>query len=166
MLATTPITGTAALVQLARLLRKWLMSGQIKNEEGTKILILSGSHGTRAGLSVLSDIELADYTLYTRDCSKVGFGADEEITDVNAERKERLTLQESFINLEEFNKMTFQVVNWLRILLCKQIHGVSGISTQCFLRIGSLMYICVSIFTTSLATPYLCVGFLIFIFFT
>ena len=127
MLATTPITGTAALVQLARLLRKWLRSGQIKNEEGTKVLILSGSHGTKEGLSVLSDIELADYTLYTRDCMAVGFGANEEITDVNAERKERLTLQESFINLEEFNKITFQVINWLRILLCKRIHGVSGI---------------------------------------
>jgi len=111
MLATTPITGTAAMVQLARLLRKWLKSGQIKNDEETKILILSGSHGTKAGLSVLSDIKLADYTLYTRDCMAVGFCADEEITDVNAERKERLTLQESFINLEEFNKMTFQVLN-------------------------------------------------------
>ena len=111
MLATTPITGTAALVQLARLLRKWLKSGQIKNEEATKILILSGSHGTKAGLSVLSDMQWAEYSFYTRDCSKVGFSPLEEITDINAERKMKLTLQESFINLEEFNKMTFQVLN-------------------------------------------------------
>ena len=110
MLATTPITGTAALVQLARLLRKWLKSGQIKNEEATKILILSGSHGTPAGLSVLSDKEQAHYTFYARDCSKVGFSPLEEIIDINAEREMRLTLQESFINLVEFNKMTFQVV--------------------------------------------------------
>ena len=114
MLATTPITGTAALVQLARLLRKWLKSGQIKNEEATKILILSGSHGTKAGLSVLSDLGLADCSFYTRDCSKVGFSPLEEITDINAERKMKLTLQESFINLEEFNKMTFQVVKLQR----------------------------------------------------
>ena len=112
MLATTPITGTATMVQLARLLRKWLMSGQIKNEEGTKILILSGSHGTRAGLSVLSDKKLADYKLYAMDCMAVGFCADEEIFDINTERKQRLTLQESFINLKEFNKMTFQVLNF------------------------------------------------------
>ena len=110
MLATTPITGTAALVQLARLLRKWLKSGRIKNEEATKILILSGSHGTPAGLSVLSDLGLAEYSFYTRDCSKVGFSPLEKITDINSERKMRLTLQESFINLVEFNKMTFQVV--------------------------------------------------------
>ena len=95
MLATTPITGTAALVQLARLLRKWLKSGQIKNEEATKILILSGSHGTKAGLSVLSDMQWAEYSFYTRDCSKVGFSPLEEIIDINTERKMRLTLKES-----------------------------------------------------------------------
>ena len=110
MLATTPIYGPDALGQLAQLLRKWLKSGQIKNEEATKILILSGSHGTPAGLSVLSDMEQEEYEFYTRDCSKVGFSPLEEIIDINAEREMRLTLQESFINLVEFNKMTFQVV--------------------------------------------------------
>ena len=67
ILAATPITGTAALVQLARLLRKWLKIGHIRNEEANKILFLSRSRGTKAGLSVISDIELA----HTRNSSKV-----------------------------------------------------------------------------------------------
>ena len=111
MLATTPIVGGPAMDQLRGLLMKWLKSGQIRNEEATRILILSGSHGTPAGLSVLSDPDLANFGFYVRDCSRVGFNGKEEITNINEVRQARKTLRDCFINLEEFNKMTFQVLD-------------------------------------------------------
>ena len=60
--------GGPAMDQLRELLMKWLQSGQIRNEEATRILILNGSHGTPGGFSVLSDPDLADFNFYVRDC--------------------------------------------------------------------------------------------------
>ena len=120
LLSTCPITGTTALGKLRHQLLEWLEVKVIRNRATTKILILSGTHGSGDGRSVLTDLSLKVKNFFVNDCSNVGFSWREEVTDVNAVRKVRKTLRDCFINIEAFNEMTFQVYSmWQNITRTK-----------------------------------------------
>ena len=81
-----------------------------QNEAATRVLVLSGTREDEEGRSVLTDQSLSFPRYYVMDCSKVGFKAVKEITDVNADRQKK-TLKSSFIGNDRINKMNFQVLN-------------------------------------------------------
>ena len=90
MLSTCPITGTAALGKLRVQVMNWLQIGVIRNRATAKILILSGTHGSEDGRSVLTDLKLTERTFYVRDCNAIGFSAKDVILSINEPRQKKI----------------------------------------------------------------------------
>ena len=111
LVATTPIYGGPAMQQLEAELDKGLKEGYIRNNQEEKVLIISGTDGTQDGRSALTDINQANRKFYIDDCTKVGYSAKEEIKDIRAERRIKKSFPSSFINMEKFNKINFQILN-------------------------------------------------------
>ena len=108
LISVSPVEGDFTMITLKRKLIKW--KKQMLNDPATRVLVITGSHGELDGRTALTDLSLAVSQFYQRDCSKVGLFPDEAIHDINADR-EKLTLPESFVNLDSFYQMKFQVVS-------------------------------------------------------
>ena len=110
MLSTCPITGTAALGKLRVQVMNWLQIGLIRNRATAKILILSGTHGSEDGRSVLTDLKLTERTFYVRDCNAIGFSAKDVILSINEPRQKK-SMKSAMANDPNLDQMTFQVLN-------------------------------------------------------
>ena len=108
--SVSPVEGEYTMLTLKRKLIKW--KKQMLNDPATRVLVITGSHGELDGRTALTDLSLAVPQFYHRDCWRVGlqWENDGRPVEINAER-EKLTLQESIVNLDSFNKMKFQVLN-------------------------------------------------------
>ena len=84
LISTTEVLGSEVMNHLRDKIIKFIVNGYLKNAEGTKVLILTGSHGNEDGHSALSDItQLKDLndtdegsvttTFYENDCQRQGF---------------------------------------------------------------------------------------------
>ena len=100
---------------------EFIVNGYLKNAEGTKVLILTGSHGNKDGHSALSDISLHVEQFYEDDCRSVGLKPikpkllvikDPRIPDIT--KIEKLNLDyfpNCFLCDKDISNITFQVTN-------------------------------------------------------
>ena len=56
LISTTPVLGSEVMNHLKRKIKEFIKKRYLTNEESTKVLILSGSHGDEDGHSGLTDI--------------------------------------------------------------------------------------------------------------
>ena len=84
LISTTAVLGSDVMNRLQGKIKEAVEKGCLTNEESTKVLILSGSHGNEDGHSALSDItQLKDLndtdegsvttTFYENDCQRQEF---------------------------------------------------------------------------------------------
>ena len=84
LISTTAVLGSDVMNHLQGKIKEAVEKGCLTNEESTKVLILSGSHGNEDGHSALSDItQLKDHNdtdegsvttaFYENDCQRQGF---------------------------------------------------------------------------------------------
>ena len=84
LISTTAVLGSEVMYHLQGKIKEAIENGYLTNEESTKVLILSGSHGNEDGYSALSDItQLKDHNdtdegsvttaFYENDCQRQGF---------------------------------------------------------------------------------------------
>ena len=72
LISTTEVLGSEVMDHLRDKIIEFIVNGYLKNAEGTKVLILTGSHGNKDGHSALSDISLHVEQFYKDDCLSVG----------------------------------------------------------------------------------------------
>ena len=137
MISTTEVKGEFVMSQLRDKIVDAILKGHLANEENTKVLILSGSHGDgESGDSGLSNIEklkdandknAGDITskFYEGDCRRAGLRplkpkldihklplADENIPDITKMKKlNPLFFKNSYLSDNEICNITFQVIN-------------------------------------------------------
>ena len=118
LISTTKIKGHEIMSHLRDKLVETIEKGYLQNEDNTKVLILSGTHGDSLGHSGLTDIELFDGHFYEDDCSRVGLKPIKQKQDTqnipDITKMEKLNLKyfpNCFLCDEEISKMTFQVIN-------------------------------------------------------
>ena len=102
---------------------EFMVNGYLKNAEGTKVLILTGSHGNEDGHSALSDFNLHVKQFYEADCWSVGLKPidpklpviKDTIPDIMKSletlKPSSYIFQNSFLCDDDISKMTFQVTN-------------------------------------------------------
>ena len=137
MISTTEVKGEFVMSQLRDQIADAILKGYLANEENTRVLILSGSHGDGdSGDSGLSNIEklkdaddknAGDITskFYEGDCRRAGISplkprldiqklplADKNIPDITKMKKlNPLFFKNSYLSDNDICKITFQVVN-------------------------------------------------------
>ena len=65
-------SGNGITEELKKMLVKHVKKKMIDNNEDTKVLTITGTHGDSSGVSALTDINQAEYELYEEDCKKIG----------------------------------------------------------------------------------------------
>ena len=149
LISTTAVLGSEVMYHLQGKIKEAIENGYLTNEESTKVLILSGSHGNEDGHSALSDISQHDEQLYKDDCLSVGLKPikpkllvmkDLSIPDITKIEKLNLNyFPNCFLCDKDISNITFQVTN-ISYYHKNEEQLIDDILRQWFLIIGYMTF--------------------------
>ena len=113
MTTTSPVTGNGFYHNIPNFLN--YLNCLARNSSETRVLIITGSHGSEKGESGFSNQMYLDYQFYKKDCNLIGVDPEDDNCiakpEAKAQSKSVHSDKHALLEYPEFENMSFNVLN-------------------------------------------------------